>query len=121
MRKTILLGVLILAGCVTGPSLQTRMAAFIGATPQVLVQNLGVPDKRITVGGIDYLAYTEHHTEIAPGVGLIGGFGPYGGGPFFGDLDFGGIPPQAIDLSCETTFILKDDRVFNVVLRGNDC
>ncbi len=121
MRKTTLASCLILAGCTVGPSLATRMTAFIGARPEVLVQNLGVPDKQISVGGVDYLAYEQHHTEIIPGFGPYDGFSPFGAGLFYGGPDFGGIPPQAVDLSCEITFMLKDDRVFNVVLRGNDC
>ena len=37
------LSFLALAGCATGPSLRSRMAAYIGADMQTLVQQLGVP------------------------------------------------------------------------------
>jgi hypothetical protein len=121
MRRILpLLSLLAVAGCVVGPSLQARMSAYIGATSQTLVQNLGVPDKQITVNGIQYLAYDRHRTVVSPGFYDGGYFGPYYGGPFFGG-PFLVSPPVATDFSCETTFMLKDDHVFNFTLRGNDC
>jgi len=130
MRKFLLLLPLVaFTGCAEGPSLQSRMAAYTGASSQTLVQQLGVPDKQITVNGIQYLAYDQHHTEFTPGIydGWGPGFGPYGfGGPFYGGGWGGpiwdaGIPPTVNDLTCETTFMLKNGRVFNFTLRGNDC
>jgi hypothetical protein len=116
--------VLALTGCVTGPSLQSRMAAYIGDSTQSLVQNLGVPDKQITVNGVRYLAYVRHYQEIEPDdLAFGGGFGPYGGfygspyGGFYGDP----FPRQVNEYSCETTFLLKDDRVVSFSLRGNYC
>ena len=61
------------------------MAAFIGATPTELVQQLGVPDKEITVGGVQYIAYVRRDEQLSPGVG----FGGFYGGPFWGS-GFGG-------------------------------
>jgi hypothetical protein len=121
MRRSVtILCLLALSGCVVGPSLQMRMSAYIGATSQTLVQNLGVPDKQITINGIQYLAYDRHRTEVSPGF-IDGGFyGPYYGGPFFGGPFFES-PPIVTDYSCETTFLLKDNHVFNFTLRGNDC
>lgn len=129
MRKfLLLLPILAVSACAVGPSLQSRMAAYTGASAQTLVQQLGVPDKQITVNGIQYFAYDRHRIDVEPG--LIGGFGPYGagfyGGPFWGP-GFGypvfdaAIPPTVNELSCETTFMLKGDKVFNFTLRGNDC
>ncbi len=123
----LLLPVMALAGCAEGPSLESRMAAYTGATEQVLVQQLGVPDKQITVGGVQYLAYVQRHEEFTPGIYQgWGGFGPYGfagpyGGGFGGPIWDSGIPPTVNDLTCETTFMLKDGHVVNFSLRGNDC
>jgi hypothetical protein len=128
MRKFIVLtSLLALAACVAEPSLQSRMAAYTGDSAATLVQQLGVPDKQITVQGVQYLAYDQHHIEVAPGADF-GGFygGPYFGGPFGGPY-FGGpfynasLPPAVEERRCETTFMLKDDKVFNFTLRGNDC
>ena len=122
MRRNlfVFLSLLALAGCATGPSLRTRMAAYIGADMQTLVQQLGVPDKQVTVNGVQYVAYDQWHQEFTPG----GWYGPYGG-PFYGGFYpafyGGGLAPQVITYSCETTFMLKDGKVFNFTLRGNDC
>ncbi len=126
MRRLCLLLLPLLAGCAAGPTLQSRMAAYTGASAQTLVQDLGVPDKQISVSGVQYLAYSQHHTEITPGIGVFDGFSPFYGGPFFGDPLFagglyGGIPQQVVEYGCETTFMLKNDRVFGFTLRGNDC
>ena len=104
-RKSLLLLVcLALAGCVMGPSLRSQMAAYIGANPQSLVRTLGVPDKHITVNNVQYLAYVTT-TD----------FGPQG---YYGGFYYDSYP--AI-YSCETTFAVKDDRVFSINLRGDAC
>lgn len=104
---------LALAGCQTGPSWQSRMAAYVGANSQVLVQDLGVPDKQITVNGMEYFAYERHRVDVIPG-SYFGGWGLFGGPGFYN-------PPQVTEYSCETTFTLKDNKVLNFALRGNDC
>ena|ERR1700688_743123 len=102
-RKCLLLFLcLALAGCVTGPSRQSQMAAYIGADPQTVVQTLGVPDKHITVNNVQYLAYVTT-TD----------YGPDKWGYYYN------IYPATF--SCETTFTVKDDRVFSVKLRGDAC
>ena len=128
MKKLfVVVALLALTGCVTGPSLQSRMAAFEGASSQTLVQQLGVPDKQITVDGVLYLAYVRHRTDITPGIETFGGGGPfYGGAPFYGPCGGAGfygaeIPPEINTYTCDTTFMLKDDKVVNFTLRGNDC
>jgi hypothetical protein len=116
-----ILPLIALAGCATGPSLQSRMAAYTGDTKQALVTNLGVPDKQITVNGIDYLAYTvRSEQQIEPG--------DYGFGGFYGRRFYGygaawdaGFPRDVDTYTCNATFMLKDDRVYGFTLRGNDC
>jgi hypothetical protein len=117
MRNLLLLLPLLATACATGPGLQSRMASYIGDSKAQLVQTLGVPDKQITVGGADYLAYDRHHLEFTPGFDTFGGFGPWYGGPIFD----AGIPPQVIEQDCETTFLLRNDKVASFTLRGNDC
>ncbi len=120
MRKFIcLVGLLSMSACATGPGLQSRMAAYIGASPETLVQKLGVPDKQITVNGVQYFAYDEHHTVVTPGIYTFGGFygAPFYPGPYFD----GGIPPSVTQIGCETTFMLHDNKVTNFTLRGDDC
>jgi hypothetical protein len=121
MRRILpLLCLLAISACAVGPSLQSRMSAYIGASSETLVQQLGVPDKQITVNGIQYLAYDRHRTVVSPGF-IDGGFGgPFWGGPYWGGPVIS-TPPTVTDFSCETTFYLKDNHVVNFTLRGNDC
>ncbi len=117
---------LTMTGCATGPSLQSRMAAYIGSPGETLVRNLGVPDKQITLNGVQYLAYVREQTTVmAPpplfvGYGGFGGFygpyGPYGGG-FYGPA----LAPTVTVWRCETTFTLQNDKVSGFTMRGNDC
>ncbi len=117
MRRAFLL-LPLLAGCATGPSLQTRMIAYMGAPEDKLVQSLGVPDKQITVNGTDYLAYVRQQTQVvsSPVLGFGGPWGPYGGG--FGAV---ALPSTVQVWSCETTFAVKGGHVVNVSFKGNDC
>lgn len=128
MRPFSLLLLLLLGACATGPSVQSRLAAYTGASAETLVHNLGVPDKQITLNGVQYLAYSEHHTQISGGASY--GFAPFFGGPFYGggyygggygSPFFGGLPPELSEYSCDTTFLLRDNKVFGYTLRGNDC
>jgi hypothetical protein len=108
-QSLLLLPSLALAGCVTGPSLQSQMAAYIGADQQTLVRTLGVPDKHITVNNVQYLAYVT-----TTDYGLQG---YYDYEDYYDDY-YNSYP---LIYSCEITFTLKDDRVFSVKLRGNGC
>jgi hypothetical protein len=126
MRRSLLvpLSLLALAGCATGPSLRTRMAAYIGANEQTLVQQLGVPDKQITVSGVQYVAYEQSYQQITGGPYYGGWYGPYGSpfyGGFYPPFYQASFPAQIVTYGCEITFMLKDGRVFNFSLRGNDC
>jgi hypothetical protein len=128
MRKfMLLLPLASLAACATGPGLQSRMASFTGASEQTLVQDLGVPDKQVTVNGTQYLAYERRDLDVSPGFmgPAYGGFygGPFYGGGFIGPGPFfdAGIPSRVNEISCETTFVLRKDKVVSFTLRGNDC
>jgi hypothetical protein len=118
MRRAFLL-LPLLAGCATGPSLQTRMISYMGAPEEKVVQSLGVPDKQITVNGISYLAYVRQHAQVQPSPFI--GFGPWGYGPYGGGFAAVSLPAPVQVFSCETTFTVKDDHVANVSFRGNDC
>lgn len=127
MRRGLLvsLSLLALAGCATGPSLSSRMAAYIGADMQTLIQQLGVPDKRITVNGVQYVAYDQSNQAVLTGAYLGGWYGawngPFYGGAFYPQIYAAGLTPRVIFYGCETTFVLRDNKVVSFTLRGNDC
>lgn len=84
-----------------------------GASEQTLVQQLSVPDKRITVAGVRYLAYDRQRLEIDEG-------GAYGW--LFPSMFETGLYPRVINYySCDITFLLSEGKVFNFTLRGNGC
>ena len=126
MRKLILAAPVLataLTGCVTGPDLVERMSQLVGQPEQVVVQQLGVPNRILKVKGVTYYAYVRHSTEYVPGsVGFgYGNFiGPFGG-PFFSSYYGGGFPPEAISDRCETTFAISGGIVRSFALHGNDC
>ena len=126
----ILGGLLVLSGCATGPSLQSRMASYIGASEATLVQNLGVPDRQVKVGDAQYFAYQLRNQMQTSGSTTYWSGGYWGGGyPGWGG--WGGYPgwggyynsaPQSIQVySCEVTFLLEKQRVYTFMLKGNDC
>ncbi len=122
MRRVVLLLLPLLAGCATGPSLQTRMIAYMGAPEAQLVQSLGVPDKQITVSGITYLAYIRQQSQVQPSPIIGFGGGPWGPwGPYGGGFAAASFPSQIQVFSCETTFSIKDGHVANVTFKGNAC
>ncbi len=124
MRRVVLAVPLVLAACAQGPSLQSRMAAYIGAPEDKLVQSLGVPDKHITVNDVKYLAYVQAQAQVLPSDIPMGGFGPWGGsywGPYYGPYYSAAFPQDVQVWSCEVTFILKDGKVTGFTLRGNNC
>lgn len=116
---SLLVLILGLSGCASGPSLQSRLAAYIGAPEAELVQNLGVPDKQIEVKGAKYLAYQIRYqaqtTPVMPP--------PYWGAGYWGP-GWAWSPPFPQDVqvwACEVTFVLVDNKVQTFYLRGNDC
>ncbi len=118
-----LAALLALASCAIGPSLQSRMAAYTGASGETLVQNLGVPDKQLTLNNFQYLAYVRQQVSVTPTAPIFvpsGPFGPYGG--FYGAGFYGGgFAPSVTVWRCEITFTLQHDKVLGVSLRGNAC
>jgi hypothetical protein len=61
--------------------------------------------------------------------GFVGPFygegfgGPFYGGGFYGPGPFfdAGLPARVDEVSCETTFMLRGDKVVGFTLRGDDC
>ena len=131
MRRILFTGILLaVAGCEPGVSRATYLNQFIGRTEPELISAVGVPVRSIESGGVKFLAYSDRRIEIIPGTpgfpGYGPAFGPYGRGYGYGygsgyGYGFGGLPPQAIERDCETTFELVNNRVRSFTLRGNAC
>ena len=114
---------LALSGCATGPNLAERMSQLVGQPEQVVIEQLGVPNRTMEVKGVTYYAYVRHNTEYVPGSAGFGYgnfIGPFGG-PFFSSYYGGGFPPETIRNRCETTFAISGGIVRSFALHGNDC
>jgi hypothetical protein len=107
------------AGCVNRlAQREARLNQFIGHPESLLVQAFGVPDKSIETGGVKYLAYSERRLDVIPGSpSFVPGMWPYSWYGPYGPP----IPPQVIDLECETTFAVTGGIVRSYTLRGNAC
>lgn len=115
MRRNfpVALSFLALAGCATTPTLQTRLAPYIGASELTLVQQFGVPNKEANVNGVRYLAYNWQSLDVDNG-------GAYGW--FFPSIFESGLYPRVVsNYPCELIFLLRDGRVFNFTVRGAHC
>jgi hypothetical protein len=111
-----------LAGCQIGPSLATRLRAYVGQPETALVQGLGIPNRTITSGGVKFLAYDWQSSTVIPGSPGFVGWGGFGA-PGFGQWGSGwATPPVVVTTGCEATFQMTPaDTVGGFTLRGNDC
>ncbi len=117
MRLT-LLPLLGLAACAVGPTLDERLAGYVGRTELEVVSALGVPTRSYETGGQKFLQYEERRTVAFP-AGFGGGpfIGPYGRG-FYGG---GYVGTQYAPVQCDVTFALQADRVVGYSFRGQGC
>jgi hypothetical protein len=121
-RLTLPLSLLVLTGCATGPSLQSRMAAYVGAPEDTVVQSLGVPNQKIDVNGVQYLTYEKRREQPVPEPQAFGGpFGPDVGPWGYGAVFATDYPQYVAVWSCDTTFVVSHGRVASFTLKGNAC
>jgi hypothetical protein len=82
---------------------------LVGQPEQTLLQTMGVPTRSYDADGVKFLAYDERRVDIIPGT------------PGVGIWRAGAMPPQQIELWCETTFQVAQGTVRSYTLRGNAC
>lgn len=113
MRRLLLSCVLALSGCVSGlAQRQAFLNQFVGRPEHELIQVLGVPDRTYQVDEVKYVGYQEQQVEILPSP-------PFG--PWWHYRWSGMFGPEIINLTCETTFVVRDGVVKSYTLRGNAC
>lgn len=113
-RSALLVLLLLLSGCVVGPSRQQVLSQYVGADEATLVQALGVPSRTFAAGDVKFLAYDERRTQVVPPPP-----GPFGFGYGYGW--YSPFPPTVVQYVCETTFEVVQGRVRSFTLRGNAC
>ncbi|MBX6742448.1 MAG: hypothetical protein IRY87_10450 [Acetobacteraceae bacterium] len=113
MRRMLIALPLLVAGCATGPSLDQRLAPFIGRSEGDLVSALGVPSRTYVTEGRKFLQYDQRWTQVVPG-------GFYNYGPYWRSAPLW-APPVYVLRACDITFTLREGRVEGFTWRGDGC
>jgi hypothetical protein len=115
MRATpaLLLLPLLLSACAVGPTLDQRLAAYVGRSEGELVQGLGVPVRSYDTEGRRFLQFERHSTiAVAQPEPLF--FGPWGYRPWLNQTSYA-------EVRCDITFALREQRVESFTLNGQGC
>ena len=105
----------LLVGCSNQLAIrQAQLNAWIGRPETELISVFGVPDRTYETKGVKFIAYTEQRVDLLPGPP------GYAFGPPFG-LYPNAMPPQAVALTCDTSFAIVGGTVRSYSLRGNAC
>ena len=117
MRRWIAKGMVLalrLAGCATGPNLETRLQSTIGQGEGELVSANGVPTRTYQADGRKFLQYEERRTQmVASDPYWSRSYGRFG--PIFPPA------PAFVVRSCDITFTLVDGKVASFSFRGEAC
>ncbi len=117
MRSLILLPVLALGACATGPSFSERMALLVGRSEADLVQTLGVPVRTHEADGQRFLEFEERRTVLYPSPDPFAFYGPYGR---YGRWRGGYYAGTAYGLAfCDVTWSLRNGRAQAFTARGS--
>ncbi len=126
MHRLALLLPTLAAACATGPTLDQRLATFVGQGEGDLVSALGVPVRTYETDGRKFLQFESRRTVTLPGdsygygSSFGGGLG-LGRGRSFGGLGLGYAPSSYAFVGCDVTFALRDARVEGFTYRGEGC
>ena len=99
---TMLVTVLVLAGCVLAANYQAKLQTWVGKSEIELVESIGPPDSWYEVAGSKFISYNRQR-----GVTYIRTVGP---------MSAVGIPSW-----CKTTFQIRDSLVSSWQVQGNAC
>jgi hypothetical protein len=114
MRSRVLLLLpLALGACATGPTLDQRMAGYVGRSEGDLVANLGVPVRSYETEGRRFLQFEQRSTiAVSQPDPLF--YGPWRYRPWMSS-------PAYAEVQCNITFALRQQRVESFVLNGQGC
>lgn len=104
-------------GCATGPTLDQRLATFVGRPEADVVAALGVPVRTYEAGGRKFLQFESRRSvAVAEPPGYYGG--PWGWRRGY----YWAPPPQTYAVvGCDVTFALRDGLVEGFTFRGDGC
>lgn len=120
IRILFVFAMLAVMSCASEQGFREMADTWIGATESEVVSQLGPPSNvYVTPSGDRVLTYSEEGSMTLPGTAPSYQSTVYGSTVY--STPIGGSPPSTISLSCELSFVFKNDRVINWSSRGNNC
>lgn len=113
----------LLAGCAattaTTANYERILNSWLGASEVDLARDWGPPQSTYEVGGARFLTYLSNRSVFLPGSPGRQRTTLYGNTAY--TTTTGAMPAQSLDMSCQTIFEVRDDRIASWRFRGNDC
>lgn len=121
MKLTLLAVVLfVLTSCASEQGFREIADSWIGASESDLVSEMGPPSNvYLAPNGDRILTYSRQGSMVLPGTAPSYQSTIYGSSIY--SRPIGGTPPATVNLSCELSFIIRDDRIKNWSSRGTSC
>ncbi len=119
MKKIIFLFFLSLTGCATTANYEKILSSWVGAPEIDLVRSWGPPDSQYEASGVKFLSYQKSGNVFIPGTNPTYRTTVIGNTAY--TSSYGGSPSYNFQMTCKTTFEVKDGRVLNWKWEGNDC
>ena len=110
---------LVLTGCATTANYEKNLASWVGASELDLVRNWGPPQQIYEAGGRKFLLYTNERSVFIPGTAPSYTTNVIGNTAYTRRV--GGSSAQHVNLSCQTTFELENERIVSWRWQGNSC
>jgi len=126
---TILL-IILMMGCATSEKYDKKLVNLLGKNPDILTSQFGLPSgKRILSNGDEVITFTSVNNNYVPSDFFL--YQPYSlqdevnvYTPFDEDYDFTPFVEnfnQLPELTCQTSFLIKDNKIIGWKWRGNNC
>ncbi len=121
MKKNLLFVLLILfiSGCETTEGYRKIVESWVGSAEIDLIRSWGAPQHSYQSGDTKFIAYNSSQSVYIPGTTPTYTTTVIGNTTYTNTT--GGIPAQNIQLSCGTTFEIRDEIIVSWSFRGNDC
>ena len=109
----------IIVGCATTANYEKVLSSWVGANEIDLVRAWGAPDNQYETSGTKFLTYQKTDNIFMPGTA------PTYSTTMIGNTAhttaIGGTRPYNVQMSCKTTFEIKDQKIVNWRWEGNSC
>jgi hypothetical protein len=119
MKKIILSLIFLLSGCATTANYENILNSWVGLPETSLIEKWGIPNSVYEAGGVKYLSYSKSQSGYVPGVAPSYQTTVIGNTAYTNAV--GGTPGFAFTNTCNTTFMIRNNTIFNWRWEGNAC